>query len=116
MIKQSALKKLIECIVKRSINEIDFSLTTAGDSSVSPVSPAKSRRDTESDISPIEQEKLKRLQKQNARNDLKIQKKEYDQAKAKEKSLEKDYRVTRRITVPTMKKSLDAKRLEVTKM
>lgn len=116
MIKRSKLKKLVECIVKQTLDEIGLSLAMSGDSSVSPVSPAKVEPDKTSDISTAEQEKMRRLEKQQAQKDLKVQKKEYDQAKAKEKSLAKDAQVTRRITVPNMKKALDAKKLQIARM
>lgn len=116
MIKRSKLKELVECIVKQTLDETGLSLASTGDSSVSPVSPVNAMLDKANGMSAAEQEKMRRLQKQQAQRDLKVQKKEYDQAKAKEKSLEKDYKVTRRVTVPSMKKSLDAKRLQITTM
>ena len=111
MIQGSKLKKLVECIVKQTLDEIELSLT--GDSSVL---PAASDAGNEDQPSTADQQKLDREKKRQAQEKLKQQKREYEQAKRKEKSLESDYKVTRRYTVPNMKKALDAQKLAITKM
>ncbi len=96
--KRSQLKELLGFLIREAMDAIPPESTGTTDTGSTSTTT----------MSVTQQQQAKKLQQKADQDKLKLQKKEEDQLKKKVKSLDADYKMTRRIALPSKHKEVQA--------
>lgn len=101
--KQTQFNELMRHIVREVITEMFGASPMDGGASITPAPSVPG-------MTPAMQQKIERDKKQATRNKIKADQKMLKKAKSEEKSLKNNYDITRRLTIPNLKKQIDAEK------